>query len=509
MNATAACRERARSLQCRAMRAARPIFALALLLCGLAAAARAEIVKLRDGTLLHGEVIDFDEGTGIRLRRVDTGGEVSLTWEHLPPEEVARLKAARGFTGDEVQPFLVNVVTLVMKNGTTEAGVLVEGAKPDAWTIKRRSGTDSFPRQYVRNVEPGKADIQSIYPTEELYGAIRAQLGDPTDAAGNFTMAVACEGAGLYEQARTHYEAAKLLDPKLKPDLIAQRIDRLVVKIENRAETAVIDDIRNRLFRKEYDEALAAAAGFRKTWPQSRQLGDLTALEAQIGRERQGHYASKIISDYFSFLGKTIGELARKDGLTVNAASELITESVHKEIVSRLAESYRMTPEGIEKLWSERAGGSVRTSGYGTGTFILGAERALNWIGDEDDGEEAPVTEPKAEDDLQKRIDDALKKRDDEAKKRAADSAAAKVLDEGTTPEQWWAAASTEDRTRWLTSYYAEFSQHLLVVRAKGRPCRQCNAVGTVPGQNEKGEIVQVACPICKGLKFERLVNFR
>jgi hypothetical protein len=504
-----ACRQRVRCLQCRAMRAAQLLLSGLCLLGALSLPARAEIVKLRDGTLLHGEITAFDEATGLSLRRVDTGGEVSLRWEHLPPEEVARLKAARGFTGDEVQPFMVNVVTLVLRNGTTESGVLVEGARPDAYTLKRRSGTDSFPRQYVRSVEPGKADAQSVYPADELYGVIRAQLGDPADAAANFAMAVACEGAGLYEQARTHYEAARLLDPKLKPDLIPLRIERLGVKIENRAETAELDEIRNRLFRKEYDSALESAAGFRKTYPQSRQLGELTALESQIGRERQGHYAARIISDYFSFLGKTIGELSRKDGLTVGSAEELLAESVHGEIVARLADSYHMTPEGIEALWKERVGGSVRTAGYGTGTFILGAERALNWIGDGDEAATPEAAAKPVDDDLQKRIDDALKKRDDEAKKRAAQSAAAKVLDEGITPDEWWAAASTDDRTRWLTAYYAEFGQHLMVVRAKPRPCRQCNSAGTIPGQNEKGELVQLTCTICKGLKFERLVDFR
>jgi len=62
---------------------------------------------------------------------------------------------------------------------------------------------------------------------------------------------------------------------------------------------------------------------------------------------------------------------------------------------------------------------------------------------------------------------------------------------------------------RWLTAYYAEFSGHLTVLRAKPRPCRQCNAVGTVEALNEKGEVEQAPCPVCKALKYERLVNFR
>ncbi len=480
------------------------------LLALLAAPAAAEIVRLKDGTLLHGDIIAFDEATGFRLRRVDTGGEVGLRWEHLPAEEVRRIKASRGFTGDEVQPWLVNVVHLVMKNGTTESGVLVDGGKADSYTLRRRTGTDSFARQHVRSVEPGKAEGLSIYAPGELYGVIQAELGAPADAAGHFATAVACEGAGLYEQARVHYEAARALDGRLKPDLIEQRIVRLGVKIEDRVETAGIDAIRNRLYKKQFDEALEAVVAFREAYPASRQLGELTLLEADIGRQREAHYAAKIISDYFSYLGKTINEIAREDGMTIGGAMELLEDGVHPEIVTRLSESYRMTEPTVEALWKARSGGSVRTSGYGTGTWILGEERALNWIGADDDAKDETAAQPaEGEEDLQKRIEEVLKKRQEEAKKRAAESSSNRALQEGITPDEWWASAAVDDRVRWLTAYYAEFAGHLVVLRAKPRPCRQCDAVGTVESLNEKGEVEQAPCPVCKALKHERLVNFR
>src|SRR4030095_9581411 len=106
----------------------------------------------------------------------------------------------------------------------------------------------------------------------------------------------------------------------------------------------------------------------------------------------------------------------------------------------------------------------------------------------------AAAAAPANADDLQQRIEDVLKKREEEAKKRAQKSASARNLQEGITPDQWWDSAPTDDRVRWLTAYYAEFSNHLTVLRAKPRNCRQCNAVGTVPGVNEKGEAVDVPC---------------
>jgi hypothetical protein len=471
----------------------------------------AEIVRLNDGTLVHGEIVEFDEASGVTVERADTGGRLRLRWEHLPAAEVRRIKAARGFTGEEIEPFLVNVMHLVMRNGTTETGILVEDGKRDVYTLRRRHGTDSFPRQYVRSVESGRIEGLAVYTPQDLYLFVLDESGAPSTAAEHLAVAVSCEGAGLYENAREHYSAVQQLDPTLKPELIVTRLERVNIKLEDREETEFLDGIRNRLFKKQFDEALAQVAEFRARYPASRQLGDLAVLEGEIGRGRREYYGRKIVSDYFSFLGKSLGEIARTDGMSLGAALELLDASVHEDIVARLAASYRMTPDGISQLWEARRGGSVRTSSYGTGTFILGKAKALNWVGTQDAGDKADE-EPsdKAQDeDLQKRIEDVLKKRADEAKKRRSQASSSKELSEGITPDEWWEQTSTDDRVRWATAYFAEASGHINVLRAKPRNCRTCDAVGFIEVLNEKGEVEALICPTCKGLKYERLVNFR
>jgi tetratricopeptide (TPR) repeat protein len=471
-----------------------------------------EIVRLSDGTLVHGEIVEFDEATGVTVERADTGGRLRLRWEHLPADEVRRIKAARGFTGEEIEPFLVGVVHLVMRNGTTETGILVEDGKRDVYTLRRRHGTDSFPRQYVRSVESGRVEGLAVYAPEELYQVVLDEHGVPAAAADHLAVAVSCEGAGLYENAREHYAAVQQLDPELKRELIATRLERVDIKIEDREETAFLDGIRNRLFKKQFDEAMALVEQFREEYPASRQLGDLAILEGDIGRGRREHYGRKIVSDYFSFLGKSLGEIGRNDDMTLGAALELLDGSVHEEVVDRLVTAYNMTPAGIGQMWEERRGGSVRTSSYGSGTFILGKAKALNWVGSEDDeaaeGQEEPDDE-EAEEDLQKRIEDVLKKRAQEAKKRRSQASSGKELSEGITPDEWWERASTDDRIRWMTAYYAESSGHINVLRAKPRNCRTCEAIGFIEVMNDKGEVEAQTCPTCKSLKYERLVNYR
>ncbi|MHC4845486.1 MAG: hypothetical protein ACYTCU_04905 [Planctomycetota bacterium] len=482
---------------------------LVLVLLALLAVTPADIVRLADGRLVHGTIVDFDEGTGFTIVRADTGGRVALRWEHLSAAETRRIKESRGFTGEDPQPFLVDVVHLVMKNGTTETGVLVDDGRRDVYTLTRRNSTDSFPKQYVRSVESGRVEGLSVYSAEDLYQLLLTQLGTPTTAAQHFETAVAAEGANLYVQARDHYTAAAGLDPSLKPELIALRIDRAAIKIEDSVETARLDEIRNRLYKKQFDVALRMVDEFRQDFPASRQLGDLVTLEGDIGRRRRNHYQGKVVSDYFSFLGKSLGEVSRADDMTLGAALELVEESIHLEIVERLGNSYKMDAEGIESLWEARKGGSVRTSSYGTGTFILGEEKALDWVGekDEEEAEEEEVSEE--DEDLQDRIDKVLKKRAAEARQRAKSRRSSRSLEEGISPDEWWEQATSDDRMRWLMAYYSEFSGHISVLRAKPRNCRTCEASGRIEVMNEKGEVEAALCPTCKGLKYERIVNFR
>lgn len=485
------------------------------LLAGFAALAlslpaAADVIRLPDGRLVHGTIVAFDEGTGITVERVDTGGVVTLRWEHLPDEEVARIKADRGFTGDDVEPYLVPVVHLVMKNGSTETGMLVQDGRSDVYTLERRGAVETVPRQYVRRVEPGTAEGLEVYGPDALYEVLLADLGTPTDVAGHFRVAVAAEGAALFERAKEHYQAVAELDEGFKTDLVAMRIERMDVKIEDAAETAVLSEIRNRLYRKKHASALEMVRAFQEEYPTSRQLGDAVELEQEILRERRAFYGAKMVADYFSFLGKVIGEIARNDDLGIEGAVELVEADVHGELIARLSRSYGMSEEELAEMWLERRPGSVRTRNYGTGTFILGEERALDF----EVGEDAPdelVAEVVVEEDLDlaARLEQLRKEQLAEREARKSSSRSRALQDVGPTPDEWWTQTPRAEREDWLVAYYAEHSGHLLVVRARPRECRISEGTGVIQVLNEKGEYEFVTCPTCKGLKYERLLSFR
>jgi len=486
-----------------------PALLLAVLGWGLLApSAGAEIVRLKDGRLVHGEIVAFDESVGITVARADNGGTLRLRWEHLPGDEITRIKADRGFTGEEPEPYLVPVVHLILSNGTTESGILVDDGQRDVYTVRRRSGTDSFPKNYVRRVEPGKVEGLVVYRADELYEVMLAERGAPVDAPAHLAMGVACEGAALYDRALEHYAAVAELDAELKPDLIEARTQRLAIKLEDAVETEQLDEIRNRLYRKQFGEALSMTAAFREEYPLSRQLGELEQLESEILSRRRGHVSGRIVSDYFSFLGKSLSEISRTDIMDMETAVELVEDSVHEEVLDRLTRVYDLSAEELGELWESRKGGSVRSSSYGSGSFILGETKALDWsVGrDETNEEDLVVTE---EDDLQDKIDKVLRQRAEERADRLEAARTSALLDEGVTPEEWWEAQPNEDRQRWLLAYYAEFTGMLDILRAKPRDCRRCAAEGVIQIQNEKSEFEYITCTVCKGLQYERIVSFR
>lgn len=473
-------------------------------------AASADVIRLPDGRLVHGTIVAFDEGGGITVERVDTGGVVTFRWEHLPDDEVARIKAERGFTGDDVEPYLVPVVHLVMKNGSTETGMLVRDGRSDVYTLRRRGGVETVPRQYVRRVEPGEAEGLEVYERDELYDVLLEDLGTPTDVAGHFAVAVATQGAGLFERAREHYRAVAELDPAFKADLVGARIERMGIKIEDAAETAVLAEVRNRLYRRAYDSALEMVREFLADYPTSRQLGDAVELEQEILRERRADYGAKMVADYFSFLGKVVGAIARDEELGLEAAVELVEGTVHDEILTRISNVYGMEVDELGELWLERRPGSIRTRNYGTGTFILGEQRALDFEVGREAPEELVVDEVVADDEeLADRIERLKKEQLAKQEERRSSSRQASLADVGVSPDEWWAEVPRDEREAWLVAYYAEFSGRLELVRARPRDCRICGATGQEQVQNEKGEYVDVVCRTCKGLRYERLVSFR
>ena len=221
---------------------------------------------------------------------------------------------------------------------------------------------DSFPRSFVKTVETGRVEGLEVYRPDDLYAVMVEDLGQPVDALGHFELARATEGAGLYARAQEHYLAVQEFDPGFKSDLIHLRLARVAIKIEDAEETAALDDIRNRLYRKDFALALEMVEQFRDEYPESRQRSELDGLEGEIRTAKRGHYGKTIVSDYFSRLDRRLSFVARDAGMTLDVAQEIAQTETHDAIVEELASDYQLTEETIQELWDARRGGSPRSA---------------------------------------------------------------------------------------------------------------------------------------------------
>ncbi|MFT7463237.1 MAG: hypothetical protein ACI9EF_001581 [Pseudohongiellaceae bacterium] len=488
------------------------VWAGLLLLLLIATPVRAEIIQLRDGTLVHGEIVSFDEGVGITVERVDTGGVLSLAWAHLPASEVRRLKASRGFTGEDAELYTVQVTHLLLRNGTTETGLRVDSAGDDTIALQRRGHVDSFPKGQISAVQTGRVEGRLVLTPDELYLRLIDEVGQASDAPSHFALAVACEGAGLLELAQGHYLTTGTLDSQLKVELIRSKLAWLEIKIEDAAETEALGEIRHRLYRKQFALCSELAEAFRLEYPQSRQLGALVELEGDIESTKREFRGQGIVSAYFKRLDRQLTALARDEELTIDVAQEIMETAVHEEIVSGLADEYDMSPETVQELWDARRGGSVRSYNYGTGTFILGKAKALEFGRfDQQGDEQAESLEGSAtEEDFDDLVERVKRQRQEQAARRQSSRRGSGSLDdEGLSADEWWLVQPLDEKKRWLSAYYAEASQQLRVIEARSRHCRRCDARGYIEGTDQDGAPIQATCPVCKDLKFERLVRCR
>jgi DnaJ-class molecular chaperone len=75
------------------------------------------------------------------------------------------------------------------------------------------------------------------------------------------------------------------------------------------------------------------------------------------------------------------------------------------------------------------------------------------------------------------------------------------------TSEEWWSAASTTDRLKWLQCYYGLNSGLVKKVKEEEKDCSTCKGVGTLKATRGT-KVVDVICPRCHQAKKDKSVIF-
>ena len=483
--------------------------------CWIAHPAIAEVIRLKNGHELHCEILEYDEENGITVKRLDNGGIFALRWEHILEKDVKSIRTARGYTDEKAVMVLIPAKRILLRNNTYEVGLQVESDRPGMLCLERQGKKYYFRPTDVKEIAPFEVEAREVYTLDALYQR-KLEEKIPSTVEDFFGLGVYLESVGHYVKAFEQYQKVRELDAEYKPDVIGQKLILMDAKIKEADASNYLDEVKQLIYRKRYNLAIERLDAFPETFPDSVLVGDKEKLLSQAVFKRHAYYGQKILTDYFSYMGKVADKVASNRELPLDDAIDFAVEEMGPTIRQTLAEKvYNIPIEEVEQLWNDRKGGARRRYSYGTGTFILGMEKAKTKFDSATARAEEEAKKKEKEEEKPVSFDEKLKKRIEEIKRqssrRSTRSSRPFRMDEvGRTPEQWWNTESVTNRRRFLIAYYAEFSKDMRIQNVIFTPCPHCSGKGwlekisTADDENQK-----FPCEVCKTLGVERTIVFK
>lgn len=478
-----------------------------------------EVVRLKVGSEVVGEVVGFDEAKGVKLRRVEDGALLDVGFDQMVPEDARRIRAAEGYLPDEPEPILVDAMRVTLMDGTELLGVIVEQGVE---TFTLRQGTKSWPlvRARVRSIVPDQVDALEVYPAEELYAqeVARRNLGGALD---HYNMALFCESLQLWPRVQEHLAQVTALDPAFKADIVAAKAKRATLRLESGEESSLLAKAHRFAQRDQYDDALAILDDFLAEKPGSGLRSDFEKARALIKRQRDKWIREQTIVHFFSYVGRVARQIATEAGSSAKSARKRMELEGTTMALEATAGWLRVDPKEVQAMWEaeDRNVASPHYANYGSGTFTLGVDLALKGLVKEEEtegGDEAgPGPGNETLEDKIKKLIEQKKKEQEAAQKRAKEGGAKKqeargpeIADVPPTEEEWWNALGADDRTDYLVAWWADHDPHVKIFKFDGRKCSHCTGIGVLRFFDRNGQDKSVPCPRCKGIQIDRILRF-
>ncbi|MGH7151345.1 MAG: hypothetical protein ACREIU_11640, partial [Planctomycetota bacterium] len=380
---------------------------LSLLLA--AAPSRAEALRLRDGTLLFGEVLAHEE-SGVRVRRFDNGGVVDLRWDHLIPEEAERLKESYGYLDKENEGHRVLADRIRIADGSEVVGLLVEN-RPDVLVVRLRESTINVPKaRIVPPIDRIEVDALVVYTKDQLYNERRSAL-DLASAPGHLELARFLVRIRDWRRAAEHYRKVKELDPSLHPGEVGAKITRCEERAAREKEEEALDGIRILRERGRFTEALKACEKFKVDFPSTPLVRDVEELKKRIVARRAEETKKAAVLGWYEFASRIAHEKAGDRKVPFEEAKAYAEREMAKAILKRDHERVRRIDESLDEnavraLWDGRDVKKLRfqRARYDQGTFALGKEKARAGL------EPAKAESKPAEDAKAKELDEKVRR---------------------------------------------------------------------------------------------------
>ncbi|MEQ8762684.1 MAG: hypothetical protein RL885_02070 [Planctomycetota bacterium] len=440
------------------------LLTVAVLLGGIAAASASpdsEELRLSDGSILFVDILDSNDQS-LRVRRLDTGGVLTLYWDHLAEIEAKRLRRELGYDIDEGEEILVDAVRVRFLTGQDRVGVIVEET-PTTITLVDDGSTLPFQRSTIREVEPVRVPANEVYKIEDLYREKLSEI-DPTSAADHVELAGYLRKLDAWDLAKTHLLRAQEIDSGYETETVANLLETIQPFVENKRFLDQVDAQMDLARRTDYQKAIQGLKDLLPKAP-SPALGKNVEEKIQTLQEREQTYVSNYVErKWWDTVKDLIDERVGDRLLTNKEAQSWATKSLGDEAAAELAETLGVTPERVREAWKNRTRSKIEQANYTSGTFILGDKALVIY---DDDGNAKQGAEARralaggggSSESFQRRLQDYF-----QSTGRQASNA---QRDRGNDPEIWWNEQKSSIRSQWLRAYYAEFGGDMKMVRAQ------------------------------------------
>ena len=470
-------------------------------------------LRLKSGKFLVAELLEAGED-GIRVRRLDNGGEISLRWDDLMADDVERIKAQNSLLGNlDASEVMIRAVRAEYRSKTgsrqTVEGEMVESTK-DRLVLQKKGNRFTIPRARLLGApQEVELPITDILRKDEIYQRKFEEIAPGEDADKHVLLAAYLIRVDLLDKAKEHLDKAQELGGGDQPKKVEGMLSRVDSLIANKEQADLLAEITIAKNRKQFKKALALCDRFEKEFPGSPLTQEFESRKATVLAARETYFVKRVTLDWYEQMWKIADKLAGNSKLSFEEAQSLAESEFGKQVRESIAKKRELPVQEVERFFGEREERKVwrpRKVTYGNGSWLLGSRQILKDTkqGAAQEAKKGKTSQGQGQksEEFKKRLREFLRK----TRGQGQGNQPQKNLD---TPAAWWKKATRAVRRQWLVAYYADKGGDLDVTYAGLEPCPTCSGRGFLEVQDSTtGKVIRQTCPTCHRERFQRFIRY-
>ncbi len=470
-------------------------------------------LRLRSGKFLVAELLEADE-EGLRVRRLDNGGEISLRWDDLMVDDAERIKAQSNLLTDlDASEVMIRVLRAEFRNKTgakqTVEGEMVESNK-DRLVLQKKGNRITIERSRLLGApKEVEVPITDILRKDEIYERKLEELAPEEDAEKHVLLAAHLIRVDLLEKAKLHLTKAQELGGGAQPKMVEGMLKRVDDLIANKEQADLLAEITIAKNRNQFAKANELCARFEKEFPNSPLAQEYESRKQKVAEARETYFVKRVTLDWYDQMWKIADKIAGDTKISFDEAQSLAEGEFGKLVRESIGKKRGLEVQEVEEFFREREERKVwkpRKVTYGNGSWLLGSRAILK---DTKQGAAQEAKKPKGagaankrNKEYEKRLREFLRK----TRSKGPETSSKAGLE---TPAAWWKKASRAVRKQWLVAYYADKGGDMAVTFAGLNPCLTCSGRGFLEVQDSvSGKVVRNRCPTCHGERFKRFLRY-